>query len=274
MNGLKVSHIIMSSLFAFLLFTGTSQAQNPREQVMELFQETEKMIERGEYASARQNCEDILAISGDLFPAYNYLGRIEMELGNDEEAISYFRKSLELQPEQPALYQRLHVIYRDNEMMEEATDVLKEGLEVFPEDFTLNYALALMFLVEEHDPEEALGYFRQAESSGEGDANFKYVMGFCLVQTGRKEEALEQVTELRQKKHEVLARRLEDLIRTPREKEEEQMVPQREIPSGRPAPRFPAEQQGPQLFQPEGARTTIRGEGELEIRRTIRPRED
>lgn len=274
MKNLKVSYMTLSFFLAALSFTGFSEAQSPRQQVVELLRETEKMIERGEYASARQNCEDVLAISGELFPAYNYLGRIELELENDEEAISYFRKSLEIQPEQPALYQRLHVLYRDNDMMEKAIDVLKEGIEFFPKDFTLNYALALMFLVERHDSEKALEYFKQAESSGEGDANFKYVMGFCLVQTGRKEEALEQVTELRQEKHEVLARRLEDLIRTPKEEEQEQLIPPREIPTGRPAPRFPTGEKGPRIFQPEGARTTIRGQGELEIRRSIRPRED
>lgn len=203
-------------------------AQIRQQEVMPLLQEAERMIREGNYYEAELNCERVLRINSEIFPAHNLLGAIALMKEDRYGAIYHFEKSLEIQPEQAYIYNRLSELHRQTGEEEKGIGYLKKGIELFPEDFNLNHNLAVYYLTEENDPEKALTYFKKAESHGDANPNFHFLMGLSYVFAGQKINALEQITMLRQAKEELLARRLESVIR--QWEEGDDLSPRKEIP--------------------------------------------
>jgi len=74
-----------------------------------------------------------------------YLGVIAFRKGETEKAINHFDKVTELAPWNPEAWIRLGGLLFDIKRYNETIEVLKRGVEKFPEDFTINLILGISY---------------------------------------------------------------------------------------------------------------------------------
>ena len=96
-----------------------------------------------------------------LSTLYSYMGASCEELALYDQAIEYYQKALEEDPEDPQNYVNLAIAYRLTGDYELALDTYKEGLEVDPDYPELNSSLGTLYLLL-GNAEAAIPYFENA----------------------------------------------------------------------------------------------------------------
>ncbi len=118
-----------------------------------------------------------------------YLGEIELRLKNDSSSVEYFKKAISLAEWNSQLWIRLGGVLFDNGKYKTVIDLLKKGVELFPNDFAINLIFGLS-LSQESIHEEAKGYFEKALKIIPSDLTALTALGFTLNQLKQSDEAL------------------------------------------------------------------------------------
>ncbi|MDD4957075.1 MAG: tetratricopeptide repeat protein [Candidatus Omnitrophica bacterium] len=243
------------------------------EDIAALLKKTQIAVETEDMDEAERLCQEILSINSNVYPAYNILGFIYASReGEQQRAISYLERSLNIVKEQPMVYTQIASLYNQMGDLDTAIEYMEKGLEMDPGDYQLNYNLGLMYFLEKHDPYKASECFIAAGKKEPKDERLLYITGFNFVVMGDKAKALEYVTRLRNIKSEYLASRLEASMR---EKEEgntldvtgamqDYTVAPQHAPDGSTPP------QGPAVTASGEPATTVTGTGELTIKQTFK----
>jgi len=98
------------------------------------------LVEKGDYATARemlQNREEVLAI---LVDGYNGAGIEHRRAGRFDEALLEFKKALAVYPQDEGLYYNIARVYIAQKKWKEAAETINEGLQMnphFPEGIKL-----------------------------------------------------------------------------------------------------------------------------------------
>ncbi|MFH1768841.1 MAG: tetratricopeptide repeat protein [Candidatus Omnitrophota bacterium] len=207
----KRVHVRLYFLTIFLLLSGPLFAD--KAAVYSLFKETEVLLDEKDYGRAEENCRKILSIDRESYIAYNFLGRIYMDKGEEEKAIDYFSKSIDIYPYQPSLFLAIASLKNKLGNAKEVFLSFEQGLKYNPEDFSLNYNLGLLYLLEKQDPHKALALLNKAESLRPISDKLAYLLGITNLLTGKNFLSLEYVSILRDLNKEYLAMQLENFIR-------------------------------------------------------------
>jgi tetratricopeptide (TPR) repeat protein len=184
-----------------------------REEQANIISAREDLV-AGEYYSAEQKCRTVLEDNPGSFQANLLLGAVLGKIpGREEEALSYYQSALEIDGNFPGIYGEMSSLYNRLGMDEETIRILTVGVEMFPEESSLNYALGLAYFMNKKDPVKAVSFFNVALKKQPEDHKLLYITGLSEIMAGNIAMALEYITRLREAKNETLATKLEDIIR-------------------------------------------------------------
>lgn len=119
-----------------------------------------------------------------------YLGAIALNEGNDSLAIENFKYVTENASWHVESWIRLGGLYFDNRRYEEAETMMREAVELFPNDFAVNLILGLS-LAQQNKATESKDYLKKAVELNPSDVNSLSAYGFTLSQLKENEEAIE-----------------------------------------------------------------------------------
>jgi len=90
-------------------------------------------LKKTQYDEAKLLYERIVKEKPDYVDAYFWLGYISEETSQREQAVSYWKKALDLDPEQPDVLNSLGYVYAENgENLDEAEAMVKKALSIYP----------------------------------------------------------------------------------------------------------------------------------------------
>jgi len=121
-----------------------------------------------------------------------YLGAIALNEGDDSTAIEYFNFVTENAPWNSQAWIRLGGLYFDNRKYDEAEKLLREAVDMFPNDFAVNLILGLS-LAQNSKTEEAEPFLLKTVQLNRGDLTALSAYAFTLSQLGREEESIEYI---------------------------------------------------------------------------------
>jgi len=119
-----------------------------------------------------------------------YLGAIALNEGNDSLAIENFKYVTENASWHVESWIRLGGLYFDNRHYEDAETIMREAIELFPNDFAVNLILGLS-LSQQNKTLESKDYLKKAVELNPSDVNSLSAYGFTLSQLQENEEAVE-----------------------------------------------------------------------------------
>ncbi|HSW55653.1 MAG TPA: tetratricopeptide repeat protein [Ignavibacteriaceae bacterium] len=119
-----------------------------------------------------------------------YLGAIALNEGNDSLAIENFKYVTENASWHVESWIRLGGLYFDNRRYEDAETIMREAIELFPNDFAVNLILGLS-LAQQNKALESKDYLKKAVELNPSDVNSLSAYGFTLSQLQENEEAVE-----------------------------------------------------------------------------------
>jgi tetratricopeptide (TPR) repeat protein len=122
-----------------------------------------------------------------------YLGAIAFSEGNDSLAIDNFKYVTENANWNVQAWIRLGGLLYDNKKYEEASKVMEEAIEVFPNDFAINFILGLS-LVQLEKQDEAEKYLSKAVDLNPNDVNALSAYGYTLSQLKKNDEAIRYIS--------------------------------------------------------------------------------
>lgn len=126
--------------------------------------------------------------------AWNNLGIVAAREGNTDEAIEYFLKALELNPEHVVALGNLGSGYRQKQDWENARIVLERALRVSPNDAEVNFSLGMVY-AQCNDLERAYEYLQKALAARPAFPEALDSLGIVYFLTGRAHEAKRSLEE-------------------------------------------------------------------------------
>lgn len=118
-----------------------------------------------------------------------YLGAIAINENHDSVAINNFKIVTELAGWNVDAWIRLGGLYFDNQYYDEAVIVMKEAIQLFPEDFVVNLILGLS-LSQSGNNDEAKEYLKKSVELNPNDITALSAYGFTLNQLQENDEAI------------------------------------------------------------------------------------
>ena len=118
------------------------------------------------------------------------LGGIYSDLGRTEEAVTAYRKAIELQDQFVPAYVNLAQLLSQQKKENESIDLLKAGLKMVPDDASLHHALGLA-LARQKDLPKALEQLSRAAELAPYNVRYSYVYAIALQSTGNVKQAIE-----------------------------------------------------------------------------------
>jgi tetratricopeptide (TPR) repeat protein len=122
-----------------------------------------------------------------------YLGAIALAEKNDSVAIENFKYVTENARWNTESWIRLGGLYFDNHKYKEAELMMKEAVELFPNDFAINLILGLS-LAQQNKAQESIKYLKTAVELNPSDVNALSAYGFALGQMNENEKAAEYIS--------------------------------------------------------------------------------
>ena len=126
--------------------------------------------------------------------AWNNLGILSAREGNTDEAIGFFQKALELNPEHAVALQNLGNAYRQKKDWDAARKTLEHALTLNPEDAEANYGLGMVY-AQLNDTGRAYEYLQKALAARPAYPEALNNLGILYLRTGRAEEAKKNFAE-------------------------------------------------------------------------------
>lgn len=119
---------------------------------------------------------------------YLYLGVLNRDMGKKDEAIAFFKKALEINPEDTDSYMDLLSLYMENKDLEAAEEIIAKLEEMGGEDATFYYNMAAEFW-NKKDMDHSIKYFRKTIEIDPSFALAYKNLGLSLFSIGKIEES-------------------------------------------------------------------------------------
>ncbi len=196
-------------------FEFTTHQQDPKDfiDVYLRLEHLDFLVENKKYGQARKLCAEILAQRADLAYVHGKLGRISIEQGRTDEAITHFREALSLNADSALWHNNLgSLLVRRGEpgaAVEHFRAALRLGLAVEGDALSVDRTLAHQGLAESpvfqasmnlgstlmrmNENAQAMEYFRQAIETRPNNPDGHFLLGLALQKLGRNKEAVESI---------------------------------------------------------------------------------
>jgi tetratricopeptide (TPR) repeat protein len=134
--------------------------------------------------------EKVLELNESEADAVKIIAFAFVRQGKREEAISYYRRALEIQPDNSILLYNMALLYQEMEDYDTALTILKQVVELTPEDSDALKLIAQTYLVHLEDPHNAIPFYERVLLLEPDNANVKINLGIALIQTETEENIL------------------------------------------------------------------------------------
>ena len=134
--------------------------------------------------------EKVLELNESEADAVKIIAFSFVRQGKREEAIEYYRRALDIQPDNHVLLYNMALLYQEMEDHETALNILKQVVELTPEDADALKLIAQTYLVHLEDPHNAIPYYERVLLLEPDNANVKINLGIALIQTETEENIL------------------------------------------------------------------------------------
>jgi tetratricopeptide (TPR) repeat protein len=138
----------------------------------------------GDYEQCRHYAGKVLEIDPREIEAVKIIAFSLVHLDRKQEAIDYYQKALELEPQSTALNYDLALLYQEMEDYDNSIMALKRVLEIAPDDLDALKLLGQTYLVYKEDPLAAIPYYEKVVEKEPDNRNAKNNLGIALVKTG------------------------------------------------------------------------------------------
>ena len=126
--------------------------------------------------------------------AWNNLGILAAREGKTDEAIGFFQKALEIDPDHAVALQNLGNAYRQKKDWNAARKTLEHALALNPEDAEANYGLGMVY-AQLNDTGRAYEFLQKALAARPAYPEALNNLGILYLRTGRPEEAKKSFAE-------------------------------------------------------------------------------
>jgi tetratricopeptide (TPR) repeat protein len=149
-------------------------------------------LEQQKTTGARESFERAIHLQanypGTLPNAWNNLGILAARGGQTDEAIRYFQRALEIDPNHLIALQNLGNAYRQGKRWEDAKSTLQRALQLSPDNAEANYGMGMVFAAL-NDTELAYKYLGKAIAERPAYPEALNNLGILYVRTQRRVEA-------------------------------------------------------------------------------------
>jgi len=150
-------------------------------------------LEQQKTKEARECFQRVLQLHanypGTLPNSWNNLGILAAREGNYDQAIQYFQRALQIDPEHSIALQNLGSAYLQKKDWPQAKRALERALELNPDDAEANYSLGMVY-AQQNDTERAYEYLQKALASRPTYPEALNNLGILYLRTRRPEEAI------------------------------------------------------------------------------------
>jgi tetratricopeptide (TPR) repeat protein len=155
-------------------------------------------LEQQKRKEAREYFERAVKSTADYPPtlpnAWNNLGILAAREGNTDEAIGFFKKALEINPDHAVALQNLGNAYRQKKDWDAASKTLLHALALNPDDAEANYGLGMVY-AQLNDTARAYEYLQKALAARPAYPEALNNLGILYLRTGREQEAKKSFAE-------------------------------------------------------------------------------
>jgi tetratricopeptide (TPR) repeat protein len=155
----------------------------------ELYDAAKAAFERGNYQSAVELLEKVVAADPKHKTAWMDLGRAHMVLRQTDDAITAFKKQAELNPYDEYAYSALGWAYTTERKYDDAAAAFNKAIEINPLSEYAHGALGSMYQ-ESHQYEKAVPELEKAVSLKADDAALEINLGDAYLNLGEDDQAL------------------------------------------------------------------------------------
>jgi len=134
--------------------------------------------------------EQVLEINESEADAVKIIAFSFVRQGKREEAISYYRRALDIQPDNSVLLYNMALLYQEMEDYETSLGILKQVAELTPDDADALKLIAQTYLVHLEDPHNAIPFYERVLILEPDNANVKINLGIALIQTETEENIM------------------------------------------------------------------------------------
>jgi len=261
--------ILFTALFVMIFFTlPVFSLAADADLLGEYYEQARMFMEQGRYREAIQYYEKIVDIDPDSAPAYNGLGIAHLELGDPlADVIWFFKVAIDIDPAYIEPYVNMCRVYYQKNQYDNAESACLKVLELNPNLTAIQQTLAWVYLMGKSDPAKALRYFEEVQRSVNSPM-VDFGMGMAYVELGDNARVLESITNLRSKGANELASQLEGSIR-------KNQAPPAAVQSELSSPvssssQVVASPKGHAATAPPSAQATVPVSGQMQIRLTGR----
>jgi tetratricopeptide (TPR) repeat protein len=144
-----------------------------------------------DYAAAKMSLLNSLKYKIDNVKIFLQLGFACKQLNQNDQAIDYYKKAIDLDPGSYTSHNGIGDVYRDNmDNMEEAMNWYKKALEINPKERKANFGMGYC-LNNTGKYEEAIPYLKTAIESEPNYAGVLVELGYSYYKTGKDTSAIE-----------------------------------------------------------------------------------
>ncbi|HTB85025.1 MAG TPA: tetratricopeptide repeat protein [Candidatus Sulfotelmatobacter sp.] len=143
----------------------------------------------GVYRNWETLCTATLAKNPDCFVAHNELGLILLSRGDTDNAISEFKKTIQLDPQYETAYNNLGIAYLQTDNLDEASKQFQTALLIRPNYAQAHYNLGSA-LLKRGKTDEAILHFQKALQLDPDEGEIEDNLGDALFRYGAKDEAM------------------------------------------------------------------------------------
>ncbi len=156
-------------------------------QVFELMRQAQESINRRDLVKARQQYQQIKALSPQAPFVSAQLGGIALANGNSDEAIADYKQELQEHPDEVNVYFATSAMYASLKRPADAITTMQTAFARFPSNTSVSlYLASLMDAAADYSAEENV--LRRASLAAPGSANIKMQLGTTLLHEGEKDE--------------------------------------------------------------------------------------
>jgi len=179
-----------------------------------LFQLATLALKDGEYEHAADFFKKAIELDPKFIPAYNSLGILyETVVPKDlNEAIRYFKLATEISPSSQESWNNLGRAYYSKGEFSNAERALLRSLALNPDQPEVEVSLGWVYLLGQSRGAEAISHFEKGGAYKENPM-VHYGIGLANLIKGERFKVLDSITELRKRKREDLALKLEEMIK-------------------------------------------------------------
>jgi tetratricopeptide (TPR) repeat protein len=209
---IKATFFFLALITNSIFFSPNLPAQDLS--LKQLFRRSYSLYQEGKCGEAIEIANKIIEINSQFYPAYNLIGFCKTrEKDNIMDAIFNFEQGLKINPKQPQIYNIISVFYKELGMDEKSFSYIKAGLKHNPGSFVLNFNAGITELLINHNPQDAVDYFKKAQKIKPAHQRLLYLLGVSYLFSQQKEMALDTIIRLREIDGWDFAWQLEELIR-------------------------------------------------------------